>query len=245
MEPDEYRRMADVEDVMWYYRALHAHVHRELVRGFPDRVARILDAGCGTGGLIRRISATEPTWTWTGVDSSPLACELARTRCRADIREASVTALPFADGSFDAVVCADVLYHVADDTAALREFQRVLRPAGLLVVNVPAHRWLWSYHDVATHALRRYTRGELAGKIRSAEMAVERVTHWNTLPLPLVYVRRKLLPAPRDGSDVRRYPASVDGMMRALMAVERGWLRLGATLPLGSSILATARTVAP
>jgi SAM-dependent methyltransferase len=238
MESEEYRKMAAVEDAMWYYRALHAHLHRALAPFLGRRPARILDAGCGSGGLIRRLSPLEPAWQWTGVDVSPLACELARGRCQADIREASVTALPFPDASFDAVVSADVLYHVEDDTAALREFARVVRPAGRVVINVPAHRWLWSYHDVATHAKRRYTTREVRAKMQAAGWANIRATHWNALPLPLVILRRKLMPAPESGSDVRLYPAPVETAFKAAMALERAWLGTMGTLPLGSSILA-------
>lgn len=241
MEPVEYRRLAAVEDTMGYFRALHGHVHAALVRGLGARPARLLDAGCGTGGLIRRLAEAEPAWTWVGVDQSTLACELARSRCEAEIREASVTALPFGAATFDAVVSADVLYHVDDDAAALREFVRVLKPGGLVVLNVPAHRWLWSYHDVATHAERRYARSELRDKLAAAGLDVVRLTHWNTLLLPLVWARRKLLPAPADGSDVQAYSRPVELLFDAAMALERGCLGLGANFPFGSSLLAMAK----
>ena len=60
MQPDEYRKMAEVEDAMWYYRALHAHVGRELARELPAGGARVLDAGCGTGGLLRALHHAQP-----------------------------------------------------------------------------------------------------------------------------------------------------------------------------------------
>ncbi len=84
MEPAEYRKLAEVEDRMWYFRSLHAHVHRLLRQRLGAR-ADVLDAGCGTGGLIRHLNRREPHWALTGVDSSGLACELARRRCRAPI----------------------------------------------------------------------------------------------------------------------------------------------------------------
>lgn len=241
MEPAEYRKMAETEDAMWFYRALHAHIEWGLMRNpmVPD--ARILDAGCGTGGLIRRLASARPGWRWTGVDVEPLACALARERTTGAIVEARVEQLPFPDGSFDAVVAADVLFHVDDEAAALREFRRVLLPGGRLVVNVPAHPWLWSYHDVATHARRRYERGELLRKIAAAGFTGGEATHWNLIPLPLMVVRRKLWPAPTSGSDVHRYPRTIEALFRAMMAWERWWLRRGLRLPLGSSILATAR----
>ncbi|HYP18019.1 MAG TPA: class I SAM-dependent methyltransferase [Opitutus sp.] len=238
--------MAAVEDEMWYYRALHAHIERELMQGLGEAGGagserRVLDAGCGTGGLVRRLEGRHPTWRWTAVDVEPLAIELARARCGATLVQASVTALPFERETFDAVVLADVLYHVDDDAAALREAARVLRPGGLAIVNVPAHRWLWSYHDVTVHGLRRYERRELRAKVGGAGFDVRRATHWNTLPLPLVAMRRKFLPAPRSGSDVRLYPAAVEALLRSGMAIERAWIGAGASFPLGSSLLAVGR----
>jgi SAM-dependent methyltransferase len=241
MDAEEHRKLAAVEDAMWYFRALHAHVERELAARLPPGPARILDAGCGTGGLIRRLAPRRPKWQWTGVDVSPLACELARERGATDVYEASVTALPFRDGEFAAVVSADVLYHLEDDEAALREMARVLRPGGIAVINVPAHRWLWSYHDVAVAGRRRYARRELADKLTHAGLAVARLTHWNSALLPLIAARRKLLPAPKSGSDVQLSPAWLERGLGAIAAGESTWIRRVGNLPLGSSILAVAR----
>lgn len=240
MEAREYHTLAAVEDSMWYFRALHGHIWRELDAHLPAGPGRILDAGCGTGGLIRRLAPRRPEWRWTGVDESPVACQLARERGATEVHQASVTALPFRDGEFAAVVSADVLYHLDDDEAALREMARVLRPGGVLVINVPAHRWLWSYHDVAVAGRRRYTRGELTGKLARAGLRSQRVTHWNFVLLPLVALRRKLLPAPRERSDVRLGAPWTEKTLSGVMAVESAWLRTGANLPAGSSILAVA-----
>src|SRR5688500_12322643 len=99
MQTDEYLKLAEVEDQMWYFRSLHAHVARELARGV-DRPAgaspHILDAGCGTGGLILRLRAAQPKWQFSGIDFMPIACELARKRLGdgVDVRVASITELP-------------------------------------------------------------------------------------------------------------------------------------------------------
>lgn len=255
MNADEYRKLAAVEDRMWYFRALHGHVERALAANLGDRSARILDAGCGTGGLIIRMAPRHPAWSWTGIDAEPLACEYATARTRAapatgteqcattvpEIRLGSVTELPFADESFDAVVSADVLYHVDDDARALDEFRRVLRPGGVVVLNVPAYRWLWSYHDEAVHSRRRYDRSEVVGKLQAAGFGVAGATYWNALPFPLVVLRRKLLPPPRGGSDVQLYPAPIETAFDIAMAMERGWLTVFDRLPFGSSVFAVGR----
>lgn len=252
MEEAEYRKLAAVEDRMWYFASLHALVERALQARLGTGPAQILDAGCGTGGLIGRLSSAHPAWSWTGVDVSPLACALARERWSTNgwsatsgravpsIVEANITALPFPTASFDAVVSADVLYHVADDQTALQEFRRVLRPGGVLILNLPAHPWLWSYHDVAVGGLRRYRRSGLGRQLRAAAFSSVRLTHWNTLLLPLIAFRRKCLPAPAGGSDVQEFSLPLELLGRTATALERGWLDL-APLPFGSSLLAVAR----
>ena len=101
MEADEYLKLADLEDDIWFFRAAHAHVRRELLRHLPiSRPARILDAGCGTGGLLKRLAGLSPHWTWSGIDLIPQAWALAQQRnpdC--DIGEASILELPFENGS--------------------------------------------------------------------------------------------------------------------------------------------------
>jgi SAM-dependent methyltransferase len=231
MNTAEYLKLAEVEDRMWYFRSLHGHVERELAHALPaGREARVLDAGCGTGGLILRLRERHPAWTWSGIDFSPLACELARPRTGGDIREASITALPFGDGEFEAVV-----------SAAVAEFFRVLRPGGLVVINVPAYRWMWSYHDDTCQTKHRYTRREVRALLTAAGFRGVQATHWNALPFPLIYARRKFFRSAGDTSDVKLYPAPVELGFRAAMAVEHAWLRVGGRWAWGTSVFAVGR----
>src|SRR5262245_45565243 len=84
MQTDEYLKLAEVEDQMWYFHSLHAHVDRALAGGLgPAKsaaAAAVLDAGCGTGGLILRLREWHPGWRFSGIDFMPIACELARKR---------------------------------------------------------------------------------------------------------------------------------------------------------------------
>jgi len=99
------------------------------------RPGRLIDAGCGTGALTRRV-ADRCGCAVEAVDSSPRMVEVAAARL-GRATQADVCDLPFADGSFDCALAAWMLYHVADVDRAIGELARVLRPGGSLVVATP------------------------------------------------------------------------------------------------------------
>ncbi|GAB1488545.1 class I SAM-dependent methyltransferase [Opitutaceae bacterium] len=242
MEDSEYHKLAAVEDRMWYFRALHRHAMERLAPNWPSA---LLDAGCGTGGFLRRLMRLRPETVAMGIDLSPIACQLARERCQASIMEGSVTALPFDDHQFDAVTSLDVIYHLDDHMKALAEYFRVLRPGGRAVINVPAYMWLWSYHDEACHGRHRYTRPELERMLSEVGFEVEKGTYWNSIPFPLIVVKRKMMSRPTDTSDVRMYPAWAEWLLDAAMSCEHAWIRAIGPLPMGCSVLVSARKPIP
>lgn len=241
MQLDEYRKLAEVEDRMWYFQALNHRMLRPLRHGLAGRAARILDAGCGTGGLLRALRSCDDKWRPEGLDFSPRACALARERTGLAVTEGSITALPFDDATFDAIVSADVVCQVEDGAGAVGEFARCVRPGGLVVVNVPAFMWLWSYHDDTCETKHRYTRPELADLFRAAGLEVMTATYANMLPLPLIWLRRKLFKPAAPTSDVRLYPALVETMFAGMAAVEYAWTNSGWSLPFGSSVFVAGR----
>jgi len=234
METQEYALMDAAEGRMWWYRALHARIVAALagVRG------RVLDAGCGTGGLLAALRAARPDLDLAGLEWAPEAAARARAKSAAPVARGSVNALPFAHAAFDAAVTADVLCHGAvDPAAALADLHRVLRPGGLLVVNMPAYRWLLSAHDRRVHNVRRWTAGETASALHEAGFADVRARYWNGLLLPLMVLQRKLLARGEAQSDVAPFSPWLDASFHAITAAER---RLPLPLPAGGSVLATA-----
>ena len=105
-------------------------------------VKHVADLGCATGTFAARLARAGPVVTAVDVSESNLA-ELRRlygdlvTRGRLVPTRADLTALPIATESIDLVFCLEVLEHVEDDRAAVREMARVLRPNGQLVLSVP------------------------------------------------------------------------------------------------------------
>jgi hypothetical protein len=111
---------------------------------------------------------------------------------------------------------------VQDGALALREFARCVRPGGAVLVNVPAFKWLWSYHDDTCETQHRYTRPELAQLFADAGIEVEFATYTNMLPLPLVVARRKLFRPANPTSDVQLYPAPIEAGFAAMAKLEHG-----------------------
>jgi SAM-dependent methyltransferase len=242
LEPVEYERMDAAEERLWWYRALHANLLDALAQGLAPRGAAILDAGCGTGGLLRRLGGIAPDRARFGLDRLEPVAARARAKSGATVVVGTVDALPFGDASFGAIFSADVLYHrEVDPRRAAREALRCLAPGGVLVVNVPAFGWLASYHDRRVHGARRFTRHGLRALLGDAGFASVTVRYWNSLPFPLMVVRRLRPGAAQADSDVSMPPRPVDALLGALMRVERACARLGIRFPAGGSVLAVAR----
>ncbi|MEJ7662138.1 MAG: methyltransferase domain-containing protein [Hymenobacter sp.] len=116
----------------------------------------------------------------TGIDVSAPAIELAQARGVPHVAVMDGANLEFADARFDLVIASDVLEHIEEEGRALREWTRVLRPGGQLLVFVPAHAYLWSEHDVVNHHFRRYSRAGLLAAMRGAGLRPQRSSFWNT-----------------------------------------------------------------
>ena len=242
VEPDEYSLMDAAEQAMWWYRAMHAHAREALAlrNGAADVSpgARLLDAGCGTGGFLARLA--EPRAV--GLEFNPPAAIRAAAKSGDRVVAGSVNAMPFADASFDAVASLDVLCHAgADPAAMLSELRRVLAPGGRLVLNLPALPWLTSAHDQRVHTVRRYTRAGIKAELLAAGFIAPRARYWNALLLPLMIVQRKVLHARAgDSSDVGTFPPWLDASFYAVTRVEHALMRLGLSFPVGGSLIVTA-----
>jgi SAM-dependent methyltransferase len=226
MSPDEYGAMYAVEDDHWWYTGMRSVADALLRDRFGDRLGSlaVLDAGCGTGGNSAHLRSYGAV---TGVDFAADALDLARERPGIRLARASVESLPFADGSFDLVLSNDVLCHlgVANDAVAACEFARVLKPGGVLFLQLPAYEWLRSHHDQAVHTGHRYTSGEVRQLLSAGALQPLRVTHANAALLPAAAAWRalnRLLPrrVSKERSDVRPVAGPVNAILRGLLSLE-------------------------
>ena len=234
---------SQLEQWHWWFRGrqriLEAVLRREL-RG--QRVARLASLGCGpAAGLLWLEQFVNAAGRVVGVDAEPLHAQRVSERVEYVIGD--VTALPLAQRAFDAVLALDVLEHLDDDAAGLREAARLLKPGGLLLVTVPALQSLWGSQDVVSHHRRRYTRRTLAQTFARAGLPAPRLSYFNTLLFPTVagvrWARRALRLAERARSDFDdSRPGMLNEVLATLFAAERHLVPRVA-LPIGVSLLAT------
>ncbi len=244
MEREEYAKMYELEDSYWWFVGKRRIAQTLLQTCLPEAARRqILDVGCGTGATLQLLLANYGMSY--GLDLSESALDFCRQRALARLTQGSALTLPYADCSFDLVTAFDLLYHrwVEDDGLALRECARVLRPEGILLITDSAFRFLWSEHDVAYHAKRRYTKGELRAKVEGAGLRVRKLSYANTFFFPAVLAVRmwkRIHPSAGGAhSDLRPLPAWLNRLLATVYSVEAWFLRW-INYPVGVSVVCVA-----
>jgi SAM-dependent methyltransferase len=240
----EYDAMHALELRHWWFRG-RRRILIELLRratGSSESTLRILDFGCGTGGNTSMYASLGSVF---GMELDPSAVRLAHARGGAHYCRSNGTQLPFRSGGFDAVVASDVLEHIKDDTTAMLEIARVLRPGGIVVINVPAHQWLFSQHDAALHHVRRYSKNGLHDLLQRGGFRTRRLSYWNAVLFPAIALsrvlsRRRSVHAVR--SEERMPPRIINEALALLLAAEAAILRR-TSLPWGVSLAAVAERV--
>jgi SAM-dependent methyltransferase len=238
MESVEYEIMFRVEETHWWYRALHRLIFDTLERELPDwRERAILDAGCGTGAILKRLGNPAKH---IGVDLAPEAISMCRQRGLNNVQQSDIAALPFGNDSFDAVICSSVLYHqwVKDVAGALGELRRVLRPNGLLLINLPAFGFLHSAHDVAVMTAQRFRKKDVRALLLENHFIIQRLMYWVTLLFPLAVVARTLHGS-KPGRDFQR-TGFMNNLLAKAMFFELNVLKRF-SLPFGVALFAVAR----
>ncbi|MBI5642594.1 MAG: class I SAM-dependent methyltransferase [Deltaproteobacteria bacterium] len=245
MDEREYRSIYELEDTHWWYVGLRSLVFESAEKSLKGKKpAASLDAGCGAGAALKSLSNRGRA---AGIDYSPVSLGFCKKRGLTALAQASVTELPFKDGSFDLVISLDVIYHsgVKDDVAALKEFRRVLKDGGILILNLPAYEFLRSPHDLANFTQRRYTKAVLQDRLRLSGLSMERLTYRNTFLFPmiaLVRIAKKYLfsSGKGSGSDLIRLPSIINALLLMIISIENSILKV-IDLPFGSSVFCVAR----
>ena len=241
--PDFFRVLVDLEDKSFWFRARNRLILWSVSRFFPD-ARSVLEIGVGTGFVTRALRTALPQAEMWGSDIHVEGLRFAAGRLQdsATLFQMDACRIPFR-AEFDLVGLFDVLEHIEDDEAVLREIGRALKPGGGILLAVPQHMSLWGPADDLARHKRRYAAGELARKVREAGFDVILKTSFVSLLLPVLYASRLRSRRTRTYdllAELRIHPAL---NLLFLSRAQRGatLIRSGLRLPAGGSQFLVAR----
>jgi|KBSMisStandDraft_5_1062788.scaffolds.fasta_scaffold16515_4 SAM-dependent methyltransferase len=242
MQQHTYSLMYEVEGHHWWFagrRQIITSFIEQIFTGWQGKRPRILDVGCGTGANLEMLGEFGDA---EGVDVSTDALSFCRQRGLDSVRLGEAEKLPYPDQSFDLVTALDVVEHLDDDLAGLKEMRRVLKPGGRAMMFVPAFMFLWGVQDDVSHHRRRYTMRQLKERVRAAGFEIERATFANiTFFLPTLVGRVLMrLTGLRPASENNLTISFLNKPLGMILGAEHYWLR-HMNLPIGVSAICVAR----
>jgi SAM-dependent methyltransferase len=245
----EYEKMFRLEGQLWWYRILHKRVEAVLKQHFgAEKTIQVLDAGCGTGGLLSFLRQRGYS-NLQGIDGSADAVAFCQTR---DLPVSYLNLndlVQFEPGTtYDVIVCNDVFcyFNDSDLIPLVAQLARRLRPNGILISNNNAFNVFRGQHDLAVGSMRRFVRSDLEQLLQPVELRIRTATYWSLLLSPLILLmrqwqdwqlRRGWRQQEEAKSDVYMPPAWVNETLYHIVRVEQ---TLFTRTPFGSSLFITA-----
>ena len=243
MPAGAHHRLDRLQERSFWFRGRNRLIQDFVLRFFPDAGA-LLEVGCGSGYVLGGLRAVLPVARLVGSEIyvHGLGYAAARVGPPCELLQMDARSIPY-EAEFDVIGAFDVLEHIDEDEAVLKEMHRALKPGGGVMLTVPQHPWLWSKADEFACHRRRYRRHELADKLRRNGFVILRDSSFVSLLLPAMLLQR-LVAAHGDDYDPDReldLPGAIDRMFDAALDCERWLIRMGLDLPLGGSRVVVAR----
>jgi len=189
----EYEKMFAVEQELWWYRILHQRVLAAIEMNFSSKDIVILDAGCGTGGLLHALR-THGYGQVAGFDGSADAVSFCRQR-GLDVVQHNLTQIEnFVPSSMlDVIVCDDVFCYLTDEEIqnVVQCFKKWLKPNGIFISNNNAFSVFYGTHDIAIGSKRRFVKNDLVAIAQGVGWKVTFATYWSFILSPLILVIRR------------------------------------------------------
>ncbi len=243
MQQHTYAIMDRVEDSHWWFvgrRAILESFLKQIIQDLRSKIQdpKILDVGCGTGANLEMLSQFGSA---EGVDVSDDALEFCRKK-GLTVQKGLAETLPYENETFDVTTALDVIEHLDDDIAGLKEMFRVTKTGGYSLIFVPAFMWLWGVQDDISNHRIRYTKKQIVERLEKAGYTVERATYANfTFFAPILAGRTIMkLTGIKPESENNITISGLNGVFGKLFSAERFILNK-MNFPFGVSIVVVAR----
>ena len=190
----EYQTMGEVEQDHWWFRYRLSKVKNVLKKESDKKKysLNIFDIGCGTGGMLFELNKKNFISKASGCEPHPIGFEFCKKR-KLSVKKCTLNNLKIENELYDAVLCMDVLYH--KDIDPIKSFQKIkqlLKPNGILVLNVAALSCLKSSHDIKVMGARRFNLVVLRKLALKNGFMIHQLYYWNTFLTPLIYLKAKI-----------------------------------------------------
>lgn len=236
-----YRIFFEIQKKHWWFvtkkeivlAAIDGHFHKHAAQ-------KVLDIGCGSGLMLNALEDVGQTF---GMDMSDDAISFSREIFKGKVEKGLLpNQIPYEENFFDLIVALDVIEHIDQDVDSLRAIRSRIVENGKAIITVPAYMFLWSAFDELNEHKRRYTLTELNTKLVQAGFKVEKISYFNTILFPVIFIVRMLNNIlGRDGaSDVDMPSQPVNYILKKIFGIEKFLLKF-INLPFGVSILAVVR----
>jgi len=213
---------------------------------YGARVSSFMEIGCGTGFVLQGIARCFPKISLVGSEIYPEGIVFAAERIGGgEFMQMDARQIPFVT-EFDAVGAFDMIEHIEEDETVLQQVHQALKPAGLLLLTVPQHRWLWSPVDANACHVQRYPMRELHNKVALAGFTIVRSTSFVTSLLPFMLISRLLKRGKTEGLEVQaelRINPILNRIFEGFLRLELWLIRMGVSFPGGGSRLVVARKI--
>ncbi|MEK9186403.1 MAG: class I SAM-dependent methyltransferase [Patescibacteria group bacterium] len=236
----DYKRL---EETHWWFTGRQKVISKILNhKVIPRHVGMALDIGCGTGFCTALVSKIADS-VWCVEMADEMIEPLKQKDKNLNIIKGEWPDVQI-NQKFSLVTLFDSLEHIKDDRAALKKIESVLEPDGVMLVTVPAYKFLWSEHDTISHHQRRYTKKQMRAAISEATgLTIVKMTYFNTFffpPIAIFRLIKNLLGVRTSGSDVFAIPKILNSAMAWIFGLEGSLLRW-ISLPFGTSLLCIAK----
>jgi len=234
MQEEGFKGIRDAEN-SWFYRS-RSFAIRRVLSGFKAKNEKICDIGAGYGAMCPTL---KPYGKVTAFEPDAEVRKICAENCDDAFPSSELSELVAKErGKFTLVTILDVVEHVEDDEAFLKQLHELITPGGHILVTVPAFMWLWSELDVFAQHYRRYDKKGIIAVLEKAGFEIEYASYWNMMLLiPAFIVRR--------GTGKGGYAAF--SMPRWIDRIFFEWVHLESrlmprlSLPFGTSVFIYAR----
>lgn len=241
MNIEMYRIFFQIQKKHWWFATKRNIILDTVLRYTNLQLSdKILDIGCGSGLMLNTLENIGNT---SGMDMSDEAIEFSSEIFTGTIKKGSLPDdVPYPSDYFSLITALDVIEHIDDDLVSLKTIRNLLKSKGKAVITVPAYMSLWSHFDELNEHKRRYTLNELHQKLLLAGFEIEKISYYNTLLFPVVYIVRKLnnLLGRNGSSDIDMPSSIMNSILKTIFGFEKFILRY-CNMPFGVSILAVVK----